>query len=395
MIYNKYIKKSIKFFICYAVIFICVFLSFSLTKINPFQVLEQPPNPKPFDVPDIPDISEPPDLNDNPVEKTAAISAIPDSDDPEEPEAVIYYKKKHLREIVFSAVGDMTLASNYVKSYSGSFYEYYDLYGPEYFCENVASFFCESDCAIANLECALTDNQDPGIRQSKIYCYKGYTKYTEILTASGIDVVNLANNHSFDYSQEGYNDTADALDNAGIGYFGNGKVLIKEINGINVGFIGKVGTYGLGELKTAIDYLNRNGAEIIIASFHWGNMDETIANSSQIEAARYAIDCGADLVIGHHPHVLQGIEIYKGKYIAYSLGNFIFDGNVISDIENRTSIIFQQKFVLYGTEIIDSSIDIIPILVTSDMSRNNFKPILAKDAQKEAILQKIENRSSR
>lgn len=409
MIYIKYIKKSIKFFICYILIFVCFFLSFSLSKKTySVQVLEQPQVqdiPEISDAPesfDEPDISEPlnsdnltnlNNLDNNPVEQTEKITIISDSDDPEEPEAIMYYKKKHMREIVFTAVGDLTLGSNYVKPYSGSFYELYDLYGPEYFCENVAPVFHESDCTIANLECALTDNQDPGIRQGKTYCYKGYTEYTSILTAAGIDVVNLANNHSYDYSQEGYDDTIKALDGAGIGYFGNGTVLIKEINGIQIGFIGIIGAYRSGEVKPAIDYLNRNGAEIIIASFHWGNMDERIANSTQVEAARYAIDCGADLVIGHHPHVLQGIEIYKDKYILYSLGNFIFDGNVISDIENRTSIIFRQKFVLYGTDIITSSADIIPILVTSNMSRNNFKPILAEGVQKEAILQKVEARS--
>jgi poly-gamma-glutamate synthesis protein (capsule biosynthesis protein) len=291
-------------------------------------------------------------------------------------------------------VGDLTLASERRKSYAGSFNEYYDLYGPGYFCENVLPVFENSDCVVANLECALTDNQDPAIRQTKEYNYKGYTEYTSIITASNIDVVNLANNHSYDYSQEGYDDTVNALENAGIDYFGNGTVLIKEINGINVGFIGVIGTGGTGTVKNGLDYLKQQGAEIKIVSFHWGVMDERVASGSQVSAAHYAIDSGADLVIGHHPHVLQGIELYKGRYIAYSIGNFIFDGNVISDIENRTSIILQQRFSLYGTEIVDVSINIIPILVTSGSGRNNFKPVIATGEQKENILNKIEARSS-
>jgi poly-gamma-glutamate synthesis protein (capsule biosynthesis protein) len=208
----------------------------------------------------------------------------------------------------------------------------------------------------------------------------------------GIDAVNLANNHTYDYSKKGYDDTVAALENEKIKYFGNGEILIEEINGIKVGFIGILSAHRSSQVPEALDYLDKNGAEIKIVTFHWGNMSETSANDSQIEAGRLAIDCGADLVIGHHPHVLQGIEEYKGKYIVYSLGNFIFDGSVISDIENRTSVIFQQKFVLSGTKIIKSEINLIPILVTSSAQRNNFKPALAEDKQKEDILKKIGQR---
>ena len=301
------------------------------------------------------------------------------------------YDPEQTREILISAVGDLTLASNYNKAYTNSFYEYYDLYGPGYFCENVAHIFEESDCVVANLECALTDG---GTRQGNVYAYKGPAKYTDILTASNIDVVNRANNHSYDYSQSGYNDTTDALNKAGIDHYGYDSVLIKEINGIKVGFVGTVGTGSLSSVKNGLDYLAENGVEIKIVSFHWGIMDQRIANQSQVNAAHYVIDNGADLVIGHHPHVLQGIEIYKGKYIAYSIGNFIFDGNVISDIENRTSVIFQQKFILNGSKIVESSINLIPILTISNMSRNNFKPMLATGGDKDAILSKIKARSA-
>lgn len=317
-----------------------------------------------------------------------------DADDPEQPEKTIYLKKKHLREIVISAVGDLSLASNYIKPYPGSFYELYDLYGPEYFGENISHIFKESDYTIANLECVLTDNEDPAIRQDKTYCYKGRAVYAGILTEMGIDAVNLANNHTYDYSQEGYSDTTAALENENIKYFGNGEILIEKINGIKIGFIGILSEHRASQLPEALAYLEKSGADIKIVVFHWGNMSETTANSGQIAAGRFAIDCGADLVVGHHPHVLQGIEEYKGRYIVYSLGNFIFDGSVISDIENRTSVIFQQRFVLSGTEIIENNINLIPILVTSNMSRNNFRPVLADENQKEDILRKIGQRGT-
>ena len=257
--------------------------------------------------------------------------------------------------------------------------------------ENVAHIFHESDYTVANLECALTDNKST--RRSDLYAYRGYASYTDILTVSGIDAVNLANNHTFDYSQAGYDDTTAALREANIGYFGNSDIFIDEINGIKVGFIGILGESRSWQVPDALEYLDAQGVDIKIVTFHWGNMDERVANGGQVAAGHLAIDCGADIVIGHHPHVLQGIEEYKGKYIIYSLGNFIFDGNVISDIENRTSVIIRIKFVLNGTNIIESSYDLFPILVTSNMSRNNFKPILAEGEQKENILRKIEARS--
>ena len=318
----------------------------------------------------------------------------PEEEPEPEPEEKIYFKIKHLRELVISAVGDLSLASNYVKPYANSFYEYYDLYGPEYFGENVAYIFKEeSDYNIANLECALTDNLDPAIRKGNQYCYRGYTEYTSVITAMGINSVNLANNHTYDYGQTGYDDTTAALDCAGIGYFGNGAVFLDEVDGIKIGLVGILGANRSQQIPDALAYLDASGADIKIVSFHWGNMSQTAANGDQIAAGRYAIDCGADLVIGHHPHVLQGIELYKGRYIAYSLGNFIFDGSVISDMENRTSVIFQNKLVLHGREIIKNEINLIPVFVTSNTSRNNFKPVLAAGEQKEAILRKIEARS--
>lgn len=395
-------KKALKIFICYgiiSIIFISVFFNYgkniNIINVNEpdditaeiSKITEVADNTEIPDIPETPETSEEIKITEEP-KKIYAL------DENEPPETVRYYKQIHLREILISAVGDLTLGSNYAKSYPGSFYEYYDLYGPEYFCENVKLVFDDSDCTVANLECTLTDNQDPEIRQDKPYTYKGYTEYTGIITAGGIDIVNIANNHTHDYSDEGYDDTIEALENAGIGYFGNGIVLIKEIKGIKVGFIGCREGYWKWELKAGLDYLDENDVKIKIVSFHWLIMDEHIANENQVEAAHYAVDNGADLVIAHHPHVLQGIEIYKGKYIAYSLGNFIFDGNVISDIENRTSIIFQQRFVLYGSEIVESSINLIPILTTSNMARNNFKPMLAEGEAKEDIIKKIKERSA-
>jgi len=317
----------------------------------------------------------------------------------EEPAAArSYVKRKLRREVTIGAVGDVSLASNYVKPYLYSFNYYYDNNGREYFFENVRGIFEQFDISVANLECALTDNDNPAIRRPQPYSYKGKESYAEILKLGGINIVNLANNHTFDYGQPGFDDTLAALEAAGIGYFGYDMILIKEVNGLRVGFIGAWGSGYISDarlqgFKAQLDYLDEQGADLKIVSFHWGNNDEKIQNSNQAYLGRFLIDNGADLILGHHPHVLQGIELYNGRYIVYSLGNFIFDGNIVSDIEHRATIIFEIKYVFEGDKLAMSEINLIPALASSERFRNNFQPALAEGDMRDYIINKIESRS--
>lgn len=378
-------RKFLKRILCYIIAFILCGSFFLRRDYNNYDIDKIIAKTDSSYSPAIPD-NEPPaiiEIKENPAESADSRS---------------YVKRKLRREVIIGAVGDVSLASNYTKPYDYSFDYYYDNFGAEYFFENVREIFEKFDVTIANLECALTDNEDEGIRLEKAYCYKGRKEYADILRLGGIDVVNLSNNHTFDYSQEGYHDTIDALEKAGIEYFGDDIILIKEVNDIKIGFIGSLGSanvYGarLQNLKASLDYLEEQGAVLKIAVFHWGNMSELFANDNQKYLARFVIDNGADLVLGHHPHVLQGLEIYKDKYIAYSLGNFIFDGNMVSDIEHRTSVIFQIKYIFEGREIISSEIKLIPALASSERWRNNFQPVLAEGEMYDEILNKIEERS--
>ena len=316
----------------------------------------------------------------------------------EEPEPVIQPHETLRREVTIGAVGDVSLASNYNKPYVNSFHYFYDRYGAEFFFRYVREIFEQFDVSVANLEGVLSDNDDPSIRANKRFTYRGRKQYAEILRLGGIDIVSLANNHTFDYGQIGFDDTIAALQASGIGYFGNDIILIKEVNGLKLGFIGAVGSANISgsrlqTFRAQLDYLGERGADLKIVSFHWGNNDELLQNPNQIHLGRFLIDNGAHLVLGHHPHVLQGIEVYRGRYIVYSLGNFIFDGNVVSDIEHRTSIIFQITFVFEGDEIISTDVNLIPVLVSSERWRNNFQPIPVEGAMYDYILNKIAERS--
>lgn len=303
-------------------------------------------------------------------------------------------RKNKTVSFTISAVGDCTFGTDENFAYEGSMPAKYDEVGDfNYFFENVKSVFEEDDLTIVNFEGTLTDST---IREDKQFAFKADKSYAEILTDGFVEAANLANNHSKDYGEQSYNDTMDALDEAGITNFGYDRVAIKKVKGIKVGL---VGTYvladGLGvkdSMEKNIQDLKDEGAQVIIASFHWGEEKAEYPNDVQVKLAHAAIDAGADLVLGHHPHVLQGIEQYKGKNIVYSLGNFCFGGNMYpSDMD---TMIFQQTFTLKGGKLQEDNVtNIIPCSISSVEDYNNYQPTPAAGEKETEILNKITQRS--
>ena len=207
----------------------------------------------------------------------------------------------------------------------------------------------------------------------------------------------MANNHSKDYGEQSYIDTIKALEDEGITTFGYDRTAVMEIKGVKVGLLG---TYvlreGLGikdSMMANLESLKEQGAQIIIASFHWGSEKAYEPDSTQIELAHAAIDNGADLVLGHHPHVLEGIEEYQGKNIVYSLGNFCFGGNAYPSDMN--TMIFQQTFTIKDGALQQDNVkNIIPCRISSEDGYNNYQPTPAKGEQGDDILKKIKEYSS-
>ena len=296
--------------------------------------------------------------------------------------------------LTVSVVGDCTLGTDENFDYDTSLNAYYENYGADYFFSNVKSIFSADDLTIANFEGTLTDSED---REDKEYAFKAPAEYAGILTSGSVEAVNTANNHSHDYGNQGYEDTISALDSAGILNFGYDKTLVTEVKGIKVGL---VGIYELKDhlerkeqLKQNIAKVKAEGAQITIVIFPWGNEKEEVPDSNQTTLAHLAIDEGADLVCGHHPHVLQGIEEYKGKNIVYSLGNFCFGGNQYpSDMD---TMIFQQTFTVDQNGVkADNVTNIIPCSVSSDSDYNNYQPTPAEGDEAARILNKIQERTA-
>ena len=298
--------------------------------------------------------------------------------------------------LTLSVVGDCTLGTDETFDYDTSLNAYYENYGADYFLQNVKDIFSTDDLTIANFEGTLTDSDE---REDKTFAFKASASYASILTGGSVEAVNTANNHSHDYGEQSFDDTLAALDDAGIVHFGYDETAVMDVKGIKVGLVGIYELYDHLEreqqLKDNIAKVKADGAQLIVVIFHWGNETETVPDSNQTTLGRIAIDEGADLVCGHHPHVLQGIETYKGRNIVYSLGNFCFGGN--SSPSDMDTMIYQQTFTIDADGVKkDNVTNIIPCSISSAAydGYNNYQPTPAEGDEATRILGKINERSS-
>ena len=298
------------------------------------------------------------------------------------------------RKVRISAIGDCTLGTDINFSQNNSFDAYEALYGDSYFFEKVKGILSADDSTFANLEGTLTTSDQ---REYKTYAFKGSPSYTQILLDGSIDVVSLANNHSRDYGESSFTDTTQALESAGIEWCEGDHIGWRDLNGVRTAFIGiyslENGVEKLPQLKSTIAEAKKAGADLIIVEFHWGAELVTEIDEYQKELAHTAVDEGANLVLGSHAHVLQGIEKYKGAYIVYGLGNFCFGGN--SDPTSYDTMIWQQTFTLTADGLESSDdIAIIPCQVSGDLSSNNYQPVPVSGDAAGAIMQKIDELSA-
>lgn len=296
-------------------------------------------------------------------------------------------------KLIISAVGDCTLGTDPNFAYNRSFTNIMDKLGHDYslVLKGVRSVLGTDDLTIANLESTFTEST---IRANKKYTFKAPKSYAQILPLGSVEVVNVANNHIYDYLEVGYNDTLKALDEVKIPYFGEDKYHIYDVKGLKVGLIGyyvidNPNIYK--DLDKGMKYLKDQGVDLIFVTFHWGIELMLHPLDSQRELAHYAIDNGADLIIGHHPHIIQGIEKYKDKHIVYSLANFSFGGN--QNPKDKDSFIFQQEFDLENGKIVDSNVKIIPVSISSQQHVNDYQPQILTGEDKERALEKVLSRS--
>ncbi len=270
-----------------------------------------------------------------------------------------------------------------------------------------------ADLALVNLECPFTTR---GEKLTKNFNFRARPELVKILEAASVDVVTLANNHLMDYGEEGLADTIATLDAARIAWFGAGKrekdarrPLVLKRNGVRIGFLGyyfqappdmlepeavyaqkrRAGVAGCYEdlecmKRMAHDDLRKlvHKVDAAIPFFHWGKEGSYEVRDYQIELAHLCVDLGARAVLGAHPHRLQGVELYRGAPIIYSLGNFMFGGN--KDPDDKLSMIARLEIAKKG----DVACELVPIQITT-WPDSPFQPFVLEGEARGAALARI------
>ena len=297
-----------------------------------------------------------------------------------------------LTEVLISNVGDCTLGNDDKFTYN-TFPDAVKKNNNDYsyFLKNVKDIFSQDDLTTANLETTLTLSPVKSFKgDPPFYNFKGNPEYAKILTAGSIEAVNLSNNHIHDYLDKGVSDTITSLKNNNVNYFGYGNKFVTTLKGIKYGFLGYTGFSNdknfLNNVKRDINFLKLQNC-IVIINFHWGVEGSYTANEVQKSIAHFAIDNGADLIIGHHPHVIEGIEQYKGKFICYSLGNFCFGGN--QNPPDKDTFIFQIKYKFTNNTLTSTGIKIIPCSISSVSNINDYCPTPLQGDKKIQLLNKL------
>ena len=294
--------------------------------------------------------------------------------------------------IKLTAVGDCTLGGDYNTGYYKSFAGYYDSYGSDYFFEKVRDLFASDDLTVVNLEGPLTTSKDK--RSGRKFNFKGAPEYVDILRNSSVEIANVANNHSLDFGESGFEETCRVLTDANIGASGFSQIYYTDVKGVTVCSIGLTQwAYSQEQMVKAVQ-MARPNCDLLIVSIHWGEEYKHEQNAQQISMGHAMIDAGADVVIGNHSHVYGAIEYYHGKYIVYSLGNFCFGGN--RNPSDKDTAIFQEVFQIDADgRVADLGIDIIPARLSGSDKKNDFQPcVIEDDARARKLLNKILNVSS-
>lgn len=263
--------------------------------------------------------------------------------------------------------------------------------GYGWFFSGLQTLFGSDDLTLINFEGTLTEETQ---KKEKTFNFKGPAEYTEILTLGSVEAVNIANNHTIDYGEQGRADTIANLEAAGLIVSGNGQLGIFEKDGVKVGMTGYCFPYkdSKKDITSDVKALREAGCQIVIASFHWGSEYREDFTAEQRSIGRAAIRAGADIVVGHHPHIVQGVEAYDGTYILYSLGNLVFGGNV--DPDDRDALAARLTFTVYEDHADVPELTLVPLRLTELADGTDYRPVLAEGEEAERIVSRILKRSS-
>lgn len=311
-------------------------------------------------------------------------------DDGTETEVKSIYEQDGSVVITLTATGDFTIG--------GDNYHHKDIFTPElkkhdgdinFTMANVRDILAEDDLTIVNFEGTLTNTTHvPGNKKNNEFLFNIAPEYVSVLTDNSIEAVALENNHIMDHGDDGYSDTMQTLDDAGVIWSNSTQMGVIEVKGVQIAMLTYLCIDRYDQLWDKVPADIAAAKElypIVIVSFHWGNEKDYLPTKNQIKMGRLAVDSGADLVLGHHSHRMNPIECYNGVYICYSLGNFCFAGN--GKPSDMNSYLFQTRFRIKDDEVKNTGFRIIPISISSQDSKNDFIPTpVTKETRIDSIL---------
>ena len=245
-----------------------------------------------------------------------------------------------------------------------------------------ADILRQADLTVVNLEAPLIEDCPPH-EEGFVFC--GQPGFAAALASAGVDIATLENNHIGNYGPEGLDATKGLLTSEGIAWADAFTPAVLEVRGLRFAFVAFNGVGGSfdRELIGRQIAAAREQADVVIAAFHWGAEYVTIpqaapgiANDNPVEIAHLAVDAGADLVVGNHPHWVQGLEVYKDKLIAYAHGNFIVD----QMWSRETTIGVIGRYTFYDTKLVDA--EFLPVII-----EDSARPRPLEGAEAQAVLE--------
>ena len=254
----------------------------------------------------------------------------------------------------------------------------------------LSALTANDDISVANLEGVLTDRRLEKV--PKKYNFSGPTAFAEILSSGGIECVTLANNHARDYGEEGYRDTKQALTDEGIAFFSTDSMAVWENEeGLLIGFIGVFGsiTGNRGKaFRRQMECLKEMGCAAVIPVMHAGEEYVYTPSNPQKRIARLASSLGAALLVGHHPHVVQGYDLVSGMPVVYSLGNCSFGGTTYA--RDSDALVLRAELTFENSVLTGTVLRFYPISITSDPKYNNYSPMFLSGRDAQRVLTKME-----
>ncbi len=262
-----------------------------------------------------------------------------------------------------------------------------------YFLKYAKDIFEQDDLTVVNLEGVLADTAK-GRNENTKWQFRGATEYVNILTLGSVEAATIGNNHAEDFGRTGLKSTQDTLDAAGILWCKDQDVFIYEQDGVKLAFFGFWHTRFEREKDWFAEEVARlkrdEGVDAVILNYHGGRQYVQKHNKAQEEHMRFAIDAGADLVIGHHPHVLQGMEIYNNRAIVYSLGDFCYGGNRKPRAIEYPSMILGVELAFDAGGYAGQQLTIHPYRISGTAPRNNYQPLPAAGEQIDEVMALIQ-----